>query len=443
MSKITLSGLVSLTNEPTAISLININSGIIQSAFDNTLSRDGTSPNQMLSVLDMNSNPIINLPNPTSPNSPLRLRDLASFIGIGTINTIPAGGTTGQYLSKTSNTDYAVTWTTPISVATPVTDEAVSRYNGTTGSLQNSLVKIDDIGTLRVPDDTTVNTGRIIVGTGGLLNSQNAGVLVQRAWTVTSTSLHSIADNTTVNAAGGLGFASFDSRVNFIGTQNYDHFNSFQSNVSYASSGTLNSFIGHTCTLTLAAGAGTITNCYGALMSTPTVNAGTITNCYGLFVDNIVAGSTFNRAIYTAGSAISEFGGQIIATTGVVSPGQIAINGFGGTLGFTAGSGATATQTTSKAQGVALNRPTGQITMNAAALAANTSVVFQLTNNTIAATDVVIVNVSGGIATAGTYMAAGEKAGAGTVLIHLRNVSAGSLSEAVVLQFVVIKGAIT
>lgn len=48
----------------------------IQEAFDNTVSRDGSTPNEMLADLDMNNNRILNLPAPTSMVEPLRLMDL-------------------------------------------------------------------------------------------------------------------------------------------------------------------------------------------------------------------------------------------------------------------------------------------------------------------------------------------------------------------------------
>lgn len=111
MTKIILNNVVNLSDNPTAINSINNNSATIVAAIDNTLSRDGTSPNVMNASLDMNSNAILNLPAALSPTSPLRLQDLTTFIGGGTVNTIlPVGGTTGQALTKTSNTDYAVGW---------------------------------------------------------------------------------------------------------------------------------------------------------------------------------------------------------------------------------------------------------------------------------------------------------------------------------------------
>lgn len=108
--KVTLNGVGNLQDTTTAQTTINTNSQTIESAFDNTLSLDGTAPNEMQSVLDMNSYNIVNLPVPATANSPLRLQDLSDFTGGGTISTIPAGGTTGQALRKTSNISYDTYW---------------------------------------------------------------------------------------------------------------------------------------------------------------------------------------------------------------------------------------------------------------------------------------------------------------------------------------------
>ena len=108
--------------------------------------------------------------------------------------------------------------------------------------------------------------------------------------------------------------------------------------------------------------------------------------------------------------------------------------------GYITGEGGTVTQATSKATAVTLNKKCGQITMNAAALAAATTVTFVLTNSTIAATDLLVLNhVSGG--TAGSYLL-NAQAAAGSVSINVRNVTAGSLSEAIVIGFAVIKAVI-
>lgn len=115
MAKLTLTDLANLENEATAVANINANNTAIEQALDNTLSRNGTSPNQMGAVLDMNSNRIINLPVPQGLTEPLRLADAATLNGNGTIavGTVPNGGITGQVLSKASNTNQDTVWTTP------------------------------------------------------------------------------------------------------------------------------------------------------------------------------------------------------------------------------------------------------------------------------------------------------------------------------------------
>ena len=109
-----------------------------------------------------------------------------------------------------------------------------------------------------------------------------------------------------------------------------------------------------------------------------------------------------------------------------------------GELGYTTAAQGAVTQLTSKSTGVTLNTSAGQITMNNAALGATTNVAFTLTNNKISAKDVVIVNVAGGAASNETYncWVSGHTTGACTFV--LRNISGGSLSEAVVLNFAVI-----
>jgi hypothetical protein len=108
-----------------------------------------------------------------------------------------------------------------------------------------------------------------------------------------------------------------------------------------------------------------------------------------------------------------------------------------GGVGYATGAGGTVTQITSKATGVTLNKITGQITMDAASLAANTTVSFVLTNSAIAAGDTLILNhISGG--TAGSYTLNARSA-SGSATIDVRNVTAGALAEAIVIAFAVIK----
>ena len=102
--------------------------------------------------------------------------------------------------------------------------------------------------------------------------------------------------------------------------------------------------------------------------------------------------------------------------------------------------GTTVTQATSKATTVIANAASGQITLNNAALGAAAEVSFTVTNSEIAATDVVVV-CHGSAGTAGSYLAQANTIAAGSFKITVTNVSAGSLSEAIVLNFVALKGA--
>lgn len=152
------------------------------------------------------------------------------------------------------------------------------------------------------------------------------------------------------------------------------------------------------------------------VLGTPT--SGNLSNCTStsMVLTTPVLGAA-------TGTSLSLTGNNVISSTGK--------------LGYTTGAGGTVTQATSKATGVTLSKSTGQITLNAAVLAANTTVSFTLTNTVIEANDILVMNhISGG--TAGSYLLNAQSA-AGSASINVRNITAGSLSEAIVVAFAVIK----
>jgi hypothetical protein len=107
-------------------------------------------------------------------------------------------------------------------------------------------------------------------------------------------------------------------------------------------------------------------------------------------------------------------------------------------IGYSAAAQGTVTQATSKSTAVTLNKSAGQITMNNASLATATNATFTLNNSTISANDAVILTISGGQTTPGSYNVFANSLTAGSVSITLRNISGGSLSEAVVINFAII-----
>lgn len=168
---------------------------------------------------------------------------------------------------------------------------------------------------------------------------------------------------------------------------------------------------------------GNISACTSTSMVMVTPVLGTVAS------GNISACTSTSMALTTpvigaaTGTSLSTTGNQVISGTGK--------------QGYATGSGGTVTQLTSKATGVTLSKSTGQITLDGAALNASTTVSFTLTNTVIEAGDILIMNhISAG--TAGSYLLNAQSA-AGSASINVRNISLGSLSEAIVIAFAVIK----
>jgi hypothetical protein len=123
------------------------------------------------------------------------------------------------------------------------------------------------------------------------------------------------------------------------------------------------------------------------------------------------------------GTSLSTTGNQTISGTGK--------------QGYETGSGGVVTQLTNKATTVVLNKTNGQITTNNANLLAATTVAFTLTNSTIEAGDIIVMNhITGG--TIGSYLFQASTL-AGSATIYVTNWTAGALAEAIGIRFAVIK----
>ncbi len=109
-------------------------------------------------------------------------------------------------------------------------------------------------------------------------------------------------------------------------------------------------------------------------------------------------------------------------------------------IGYGTDAQGTVTQATDKGTAVTLNKSAGRITMNAASLGANAAVNFTLNNSLISANDTLIVCVSGG-GTVNAYTAYVSSLTSGSAVLSLRNMTAGSLGEAVILNYAIIHGA--
>lgn len=145
-----------------------------------------------------------------------------------------------------------------------------------------------------------------------------------------------------------------------------------------------------------------------------------------------------NKFTVTASSGDTLVGGVLSVTGNIAASSSVLLSGTSGGVGYTTGAGGTVTQSTNKSTTVILNRPTGAITMNNATLNSGAFVEFTLTNSAIAANDVLVLNHISGGTNKGNY-SLNAACAAGSALIEVHNIAGGSLSEAIVIQFAVIK----
>ena len=267
--------------------------------------------------------------------------------------------------------------------------EAIKRANHTGTQL---LSTISDAGTIASQNFNAVNIdGGAIDGAVIGANSAAAGTFAA----VTSTSID-VSDGNIVNA-GDINCDSISADVAATGL-----------NIIFDGTDTGDNKISLTDNL---ANALDITESSNSYLKFTTTNSG----------EKVVIGKALDISGATTAAAVT--GTDVLASS---------------TLGYKVGSGGTVTQATNKTTAVEVNKINGEIVMNGAALADDATAAFTLTNNTIAATDVVIVNVAS-VGTAGAYQVTVGAVAAGSCSISVLNVSGGSLSQAIKLNFAVIK----
>jgi len=141
---------------------------------------------------------------------------------------------------------------------------------------------------------------------------------------------------------------------------------------------------------------------------------------------NISACTSTSMALTTPVIGVAT-GTSLTATGTIVSTGTAGV-------GYATGAGGTVTQATSRTTGVTLNKTTGAITLVSAAGSA-TAATFTVTNSTVAATDVIILNQKSGT---DLYNLMVTAVAAGSFNISFRT-TGGTTTETPVFSFAVIK----
>lgn len=183
--KIVLADVASFQNDTSAVAVFNSNNDLITIALDNTLSRDGTIPNQMGSNLDMNNNQILNLPPPGSVNSPARLVDVTSSPLIASVPPTGTSGAVVPFLNGNNTWSGTNTYTSTSTFANAVVGGTLN-VTGTATFLANpsfpanstsfsEIAQGSGLSVLGVAGNATANLASIVGTSDQVLSVNEAG----------------------------------------------------------------------------------------------------------------------------------------------------------------------------------------------------------------------------------------------------------------------------
>lgn len=436
MAKITLPD----TDSGYNIATINDNFQKVEDDLNNkVLYRDNPTgePNSMNSDLDMNSKRIYNLPTPSSNSEPARLQDVQNAItGAKAANLVtfsPAGTIAATNVQGAiEELDGDVVTKLPLAGGTLTGDLTFSGTRKIKADFSNAT-----LANRFYIQDATVNASTVVgalpngtsttSGFAAFNNSvpTNAGLLLLQALSTEVTFRSAISGSGTYVPmtfyTGGSERLRIDTsgRVGVGVSPSPWVSNSIDVN-SLGLNGDGSNFA--------------ITNCayYDGAWKYKNGNAATS------FQSNLGSFSFYNAPSGTINTTIS-----FLERFRIDGPNSLVLAPNCNGIGYAGGSGGFVVQATSKSTSVTLNKATGYIETHNAALAANTTVVFQLNNSLIGQFDVIVLNTVGGIASPESYNVWAGIGTSGVAQICIRNITGSSRSEVLTLKFAIIKGSST
>jgi hypothetical protein len=234
MAKIDLINIANLQNETSAVNTINTNSSRIEAAIENTLSRDGTAPNEMNADLDMNDNRVYNLPKAVASTEPIRKAEFDQLVLDIQAEVGPA------YLTSYDNSTSGLT-------ATNV-QAAIDEIDGRVDDLEDSdvvqnaeLTDLDSrVSVLEGASGTDLKTldGTYSADKTGALNTASAWEAAATAGGTVYVTTGTYLLSSSADLDGDVTFI-FDSGVSITSTHAGATFNVNSSNVKFFGDGTL------------------------------------------------------------------------------------------------------------------------------------------------------------------------------------------------------------
>lgn len=176
MAKVTLKTISNLQDDQSAVATINENMATIANFLETLLSRDGTTPNQVLADIDMNSKRIYNLSSPTSLTEPVTKKDLEDLVLASTNGAILSGSITE-----------------PNFATGVVSTRALADNSVTTVKILDSAVTSAKIGTGEVKTTNILNNNVTFAKLPLIANNTVLGNISGSTNTVAEVSLSSLA----------------------------------------------------------------------------------------------------------------------------------------------------------------------------------------------------------------------------------------------------------
>lgn len=207
--KVTVQTIDSLQNQTSAILKLNANFNALAEKIDDLVSRDGDSPNQMESAIDMNSYRITNLPEPINGTEPARKVDLDEAV-LGAIPDLS--------IDTEKIVEYAVTSTKLAPGAavgnigfTPENSANKNQNNGyagldSTGKVPSALLPAD--GSYKGTWNANTNTPTITSGVG--VNNDFYKVSVSGTTTIDGVSSWAVGDEIRFNGTSWQKIAAYN-----------------------------------------------------------------------------------------------------------------------------------------------------------------------------------------------------------------------------------------